>query len=1274
MAGEDPKKKRKQNVACDSCKLRRIKCDLSELLFALPSSSSSPDLSLGDLALQHPDIGCTNCKNKRLKCTTEGIIKPTKPNKGGKRIEEAKKKFGQEQEMQQQRESISSSGTSNVEADDSQLDHGQISAIASTYDIATHPTLETPQVSILPPDVDGIAVPRDADVTDAFFPQIPDHASSDKPPDFTEQDMFKFLFPDFPPQQPIHAHQTDANSTFLPHHFDANAPQPTQAVTPLLYSQTPNHSSVLPYPAPITTDTSNFDRAWSIWQEFASNPKAALEHVRATGQTPGAERTPLSIIQGTPLDTVIDQITNIRREAPGNLLGGQLDTPAQRLVPSSPAYTPLSDLSSEYLPHDQSLQHSRKRSRSSTPSFGEVGRAEKMILLTDDPWQLYMRDRDRDVVHWGRREAVQERLADKALGMALSAHLVKVFFQAVHLSYPAISPETFYLDWARAGQRSDRMRPAQEVLCAVIEAWGARYSDCPVILGLDPQKADHAPKVIQKDGTFIPGTRARTHWGRARLSACKALMDRARRLIDDHSLLRIPSVTGVQALTLYSQLSHMTDQKVVDQDHWLQARMIHSTIIEQMSLLGLMWDPDTPIVTDHSEAQLTTPQIQIRQRRLFWTHMIGDAFFSASIGQLPKMSQEDVDFAGEWIDTVHEKLPQSSFKLLSFFIIMYHRLGIAAREMAIKIAYPLRKKGSGDIPKICGIIRKLWKEILDIENTINEDVYELLRACNRNELLGFSPLNYLSNLRLSAPFLLLILHQLIREQLDFWKNVSCAYIATPSDDSTPSSTGSAHTGSREKNGGSRNVELLDRLSKESVDGLLRSCRAQIGMIESIIPTGIIQSASILLRALMATVQLLAEVPTNEQGYPSWTPGGKGWTWEAKQREVNCCCEALHQLGWAWADVGDVLDAVMLTMERLTPSPDELQQWKLKQERGQAPTQAEVSHMYKENQAENDKLMSAVLQFWPPVSIPHLIESAMQKGPQWVKEGSIDQITEHISASLRESPLGGANPASGNHVQPWLSPAATTHSDRTSGASLGHTANHSTTWTDTLAQPPPPQAALTPLTRGWLDALTSMSGTHMQTEGEPAATPSLFALTTEDAAGDSIASNSAPYPHMINDKHFPSSERVTSTLNQNTAYDSTVLDHLASVNHDLLSGIASNNETFTMADLPNQDSASQQELQKFLDRLCDDQAIAVNQDFTVTQSSSSHAETTQQPGKDYHYNGGNLASTQAQNAAAQVGATNEDRHGTNEREMGDVPSLSSDAWKGLDAIYGGSRNV
>jgi len=80
---------------------------------------------------------------------------------------------------------------------------------------------------------------------------------------------------------------------------------------------------------------------------------------------------------------------------------------------------------------------------------------------------------------------------------------------------------------------------------------------------------------------FMPGTQARAHWGRARLNVCNALLARARRMIDENGLLRCPSITGLQALTLYTQMLHMTDERGLGVDHWMQSRS-HRSIYDEL--------------------------------------------------------------------------------------------------------------------------------------------------------------------------------------------------------------------------------------------------------------------------------------------------------------------------------------------------------------------------------------------------------------------------------------------------------------------------------------------------------------------------------------------------------------------------------------------------------------------------------------------------------------------------------------------------------------------
>lgn len=168
------------------------------------------------------------------------------------------------------------------------------------------------------------------------------------------------------------------------------------------------------------------------------------------------------------------------------------------------------------------------------------------------------------------------------------------------------------------------MNPAQEALCAVIEAWAARYSDNPAVLGLPYQRAHTAPKVITDAGQFAPGTQARAHWGKARLPVCNALLDRAGRIIDTNAVMRRPSVTGLQALALYNQLMHMSDQGSRVKDQWIQSElkgffgltidmMVHSTVVEQMKLLRMLWTAGDPILTA-DDSDLDALQVRMKQR------------------------------------------------------------------------------------------------------------------------------------------------------------------------------------------------------------------------------------------------------------------------------------------------------------------------------------------------------------------------------------------------------------------------------------------------------------------------------------------------------------------------------------------------------------------------------------------------------------------------------------------------------------------------------------
>lgn len=83
----------------------------------------------------------------------------------------------------------------------------------------------------------------------------------------------------------------------------------------------------------------------------------------------------------------------------------------------------------------------------------------------------------------------------------------------------------------------------------------------------------------------------------------------------------------------------------------------------------------------------------------------------------------------------------------------------------------------------------------------------------------------IANLRMSCPFVLLVVHQAIREQLDFRRNLKESYIFDESPKSNPASS----SGSSPPGPGSENVAMLEELHLQSVDVLLHNCRSQMEM-------------------------------------------------------------------------------------------------------------------------------------------------------------------------------------------------------------------------------------------------------------------------------------------------------------------------------------------------------------------------------------------------------------------------------------------------------------
>jgi hypothetical protein len=99
---------------------------------------------------------------------------------------------------------------------------------------------------------------------------------------------------------------------------------------------------------------------------------------------------------------------------------------------------------------DQSVSSSLKRQRISDSVGSTPASSVSTELLNPwerDPWHIWQLPSEDGghMVAWSRSDQVQESLADKALGIELSRHLITVYFQAVHFSLPVgPNPDSAY--------------------------------------------------------------------------------------------------------------------------------------------------------------------------------------------------------------------------------------------------------------------------------------------------------------------------------------------------------------------------------------------------------------------------------------------------------------------------------------------------------------------------------------------------------------------------------------------------------------------------------------------------------------------------------------------------------------------------------------------------------------------------------------------------------------------------------------------------------------
>ncbi|BEI88931.1 uncharacterized protein CcaverHIS019_0202930 [Cutaneotrichosporon cavernicola] len=1084
------KKKRRQNVACDSCRLRRVKCDMLALLTPADSTRVMPPLPV--LVRQNPDVSCSNCISKGIRCTTNQIVNPSKPNKGGKRIEEAKKMYGSEglfttltgpsapttpsltytgpQPPPIRHDSVATARTSASSASSSSYD---LTDVPTTVDLANTGFLFT-----------TIQYPYSG--TDLLNQGTSPTGSTCE------------LGPAWSTEWSSNAVSTPYGTPFAGGMFDmtAQAPGEPQMFDTFMLSPGANApyppAQALLYAAPPSLYVSSADSVPAVPTLPDPPPLSLGSTLDGASGAKDPSAFP-SLVSDGNLDTRSDHPFRILSSGdnspvppPAQLPSSSVGLPAVTSVyptPSLPTKRSASIGPSQIV--GKKRHHADDDVLDLVRTYGQIVRDYGDNAETG-PWALWAKSKDKEdkIIRWSRSNSVGDELASRALGSELSRELVKVYFSSVHLTLPAISPETFYRLWKQAGERSDRMSPAQEVLCAVIEAWAARFSDHPVVLGMNPNEQHTGPKLILATESDHSGSLIvdQSHYGQKRLRVCFALVERARKLIDQHGILRKPSLTGVQALALFTQLQHMTDHNPEAPEHLMEiGEMLHTILVQQLRRLDGCWVPEGSIPIVKDDGPETQQEQRIKLRRLWWTVFIADSFWAAGTCSTPVVPEEEVKASLAWLDAIDPRHMPSTFDSISFFMGHFHRVSTITRMVAYKLCLPSKRPGRVDVDEFCSDARVIWRNVRDLYQDINSKVEDVLSIA-KEDILGFSPVHQFCSLRLAATYILLIMQQVIQQLLDFRKRLHEAYVY---DSTVPLQAQPEGT----------RVSALNELHAQSIDILLANARAQAPMFDTLLPTGFMQGASMLARVLLAVAQFLSEVPTNEQGYPNHTRGGVDWTWENKQAEVEKCVKALHQLGWAWADVSPVLLKIKMNMVRMTPTQETLLSYAFKAQNMSEDAARQAARRDSDGRRDSQAL-DAVLEFWPPTSVPKVLGS-MNAGQYATKQqdaynysrGNFEYQPSERNSSFPGQRTGDPTPSTGSNSRPAARPSTSTgtavhpvdpiHDDFTFGSSEGIGSATAAGWTALGA---PRSSATVPLTSELVD-LTDFTDAKLQADLE-----------------------------------------------------------------------------------------------------------------------------------------------------------------------------------------------
>ncbi|GAA5955819.1 hypothetical protein JCM21900_001724 [Sporobolomyces salmonicolor] len=446
--------------------------------------------------------------------------------------------------------------------------------------------------------------------------------------------------------------------------------------------------------------------------------------------------------------------------------------------------------------------------------------------------------------------SAQSRLVNSQVSREIGDHLIRTFFAVFQPQCPLVDQELFEAAWTLAGRASENLSPANECLAAVIQAWAARISDNPLIVGQAPTLEDLRNR-RWRDFTLM---------GNRREEFARAMRERALRLVDQKGALRLSSAACCSALTLLEFLVTWDDATRTT----TCGRYLMVGAAEHLRALN-------EGQCDDASEQLVSPE-RASNGTLLWMVYTRDALAAMLGGRPSCLTEDDLTslcdlFTNPLTADVMSYVSSDDARMLSgLAVASIFRFAVTiVRNTITRLTGPLARRQ----PLAESTVQELWAEI-----DTSSRFAAIFRQSVKNVTFGPDPPKthvWFRDLTSIKSQHTLGIHLNIIKRLDEEEAV-------------------VRQGSKD---GGAYCEVLKRLKDRSDERLLDAAREYTKLLRGY--------GSELTFTAFLTTEYSSYYLDHMVDMPAWEQGGsETWPWANKVEEVSSLIEVLELAGWAWS--------------------------------------------------------------------------------------------------------------------------------------------------------------------------------------------------------------------------------------------------------------------------------------------------------------------------------------------------------------------------------------